>query len=89
MKGNLSSEELTLDEYMGQIGSLAFTIGRTRHNQNYSEIDFEKEVIETGTDLGITVNIGKKTQKKRTREDVIEVAAKTTRRAPLVAGRKG
>ena len=61
LKGNLSSGELTLYEYMGQIGSLAFTISRTRHNQNYSEIDFEKEVIETGTDLGITVNIGKKT----------------------------
>ena len=88
MKGNLSSGELTLDEYMGQIGSLAFTIGRTKHNQNYSEIYFEKEVIETGTDLGITVNISKKTQKKRTREDdVIEVTAKKTRRAPLVAGR--
>ena len=59
LKGNLGSGELTLDEYMGQLGALAFTIGRARFNQNFSENDFEKEVEEC-VEAGITVNVGRK-----------------------------
>ena len=63
MKGNLESGELDLDEYMGQIGSLALTIGKSRFSQNYSEKDFIEE-LETTPDLGITVLAPKKSKKR-------------------------
>jgi hypothetical protein len=94
LKGNLESGELSLDEYMGQLGSLSFSIGKHRFSQNYSDSDFIAEVEKT-PDLGITVQIPKRASKKRARADDGEDdlddrgSSKRSRNAPRIPGRMG
>ena len=89
LKGNLETGELALDEYMGQIGSLAFMVGKSTFNQNYSEVDFQSQIEDSG-EAGVSGKTIKKSKKinKEVSNDVDSVPKK--RRNPeLLPGLKG
>ena len=68
LKGNLVTNEITLSEYMGQLGALTLKIGKSRFLQNFSEEDFEKET-ENMTDITVALPKKKQVKRKRANDD--------------------